>query len=229
MEPIAFDLQARLTGRDWPPFALTMIGMKRLDNLHFCIRDALHNQIPGDLIETGVWRGGSTIFMRAVLKAYDIRNRAVWVADSFAGLPPPDPLNYPSDQGDIHHTFDYLRVTLEEVRANFKRYGLLDDQVHFLKGWFKDTLPGAPIERLAVLRLDGDMYESTMDALTNLYPKLQPGGYIIIDDYALPGCRAAVGDFRTSHRIEDKIIDVDGIGAFWQSTRDITARATSVS
>jgi O-methyltransferase len=134
-------------------------------------------------------------------------------------LPPPDSARYPSDEGDTHHTIDFLRVTLDEVRANFTRYGLLDEQVRFLKGWFKDTLPGAPIEQLAVLRLDGDMYESTMDALNSLYPKLQPGGYIIIDDYVLEGCQEAVADFRSSNGISDQIIDIDGIGAFWQSTK----------
>lgn len=219
MQPVSFDLEARLEGKDWPPFAHTMVGMKRLDNLQSCIEDVLRNGVPGDLIETGVWRGGSTIFMRGVLKAYGVTDRCVWVADSFEGLPPPDPANYPSDKGDIHHTIDFLRVTLDEVRANFARYSLLDEQVRFLKGWFKDTLPGAPIERLAVLRLDGDMYESTMDALTSLYPKLQPGGYIIIDDYVLEGCREAVADFRSANGISERIIDIDGVGAFWQSTK----------
>jgi O-methyltransferase len=219
MQPVSFDLEARLNGVDWPPFAHTMVGIKRLDNLQSCVEDVLRNNVPGDLIETGVWRGGSTIFMRGVLKAYGVTDRCVWVADSFEGLPPPDPANYPSDKGDIHHTFDVLRVSLEEVRANFDRYGLLDDQVRFLKGWFKDTLPQAPIERLAVLRLDGDLYESTMDSLTNLYPKLQPGGYLIIDDYVLGPCREAVTDFRAAHKIEDAIIRIDDSGVFWQVSR----------
>jgi O-methyltransferase len=219
MEPVSFDLEARLNGIDWPPFAHTMVGIKRLDNLQSCVADVLRNNVPGDLIETGVWRGGSTIFMRGVLKAYGVTDRRVWVADSFEGLPPPDPANYPSDKGDIHHTFDVLRVSLEEVRANFDRYGLLDEQVCFLKGWFRDTLPQAPIERLAVLRLDGDLYESTMDSLTNLYPKLQPGGYLIIDDYVLKPCREAVADFRAAHKIEDAIITIDGSGVFWQVSR----------
>ncbi|HEV7891446.1 MAG TPA: TylF/MycF family methyltransferase [Pyrinomonadaceae bacterium] len=219
MQPVSFDLEARLNGIDWPPFAHTMVGIKRLDNLQSCVEDVLRNNVPGDLIETGVWRGGSTIFMRGILKSYGVTDRRVWVADSFEGLPPPDPANYPSDKGDIHHTFDVLRVSLEEVQANFGRYGLLDEQVRFLKGWFRDTLPQAPIERLAVLRLDGDLYESTMDSLTNLYPKLQPGGYLIIDDYVLEPCREAVTDFRAAHKIEDEIIRIDGSGVFWQVSR----------
>src|SRR5207244_9250758 len=106
-----------------------------------------------------------------------------------------------------------------QVKANFDRYGLLDHQVRFLKGWFRDTLPGAPIEKLAVLRLDGDMYESTMDALTNLYPKLAVGGYLIVDDdgYA-PACRQAVQDYRQAHGIKEKILEIDWTGVYWHRT-----------
>jgi hypothetical protein len=214
-----FDQQARAEGRDWPPTAHSMIGLKRLDNLQFCVEDVLTNQIPGDLIETGAWRGGATIFMRAILKAYGVENRYVWVADSFEGLPAADAKKYPHDAGDRHHIHKALRVSLDQVRTNFERYGLLDIQVRFLKGWFRDTLPGAPIEKLAVLRLDGDMYESTMDALVYLYPKLSIGGYLIVDDYAaVQACRQAVHDYRESHDISDEILPIDWSGIFWQRT-----------
>ena len=93
-----------------------------------------------------------------------------------------------------------------EVRRNFERYGLLDDQVVFLKGWFKDTLPKADIGALSILRLDGDMYQSTMDALNALYPRVSPGGYCIIDDYALPNCQKAVDEFReTQEYLRDRL------------------------
>lgn len=210
--------QLRLEGLDHPPTADTMIGLKRLDNLQFCVEDVIKNNVPGDLIETGVWRGGATIFMRAVLKAYQATDRRVWVADSFAGLPKPDAEKYPVDDGDQYHTYEHLRVSLEQVQANFLKYELLDDQVRFLKGWFKDTLKTAPFEKLAVMRLDGDMYESTMDALVNLYPKLSVGGYVIIDDYALHTCREAVKDFREDRGITDEIKEIDWTGVFWQRT-----------
>ncbi|MCX7153222.1 MAG: class I SAM-dependent methyltransferase, partial [Proteobacteria bacterium] len=103
-----------------------------------------------------------------------------------------------------------------QVQANFAKYDLHDDQVRFLKGWFKDTLPAAPIAQLAVLRLDGDMYESTMDALNALYHKVSPGGFVIIDDYILPKCRAAIGDFRRAKGISETIIDIDGAGVYWR-------------
>ena len=150
----------------------------------------IQNQIPGDFIETGVWRGGACILMRAVLNAYGVKDRRVWVADSFQGVPPPDLKKYPADVDSMYHTFEDLSVSFETVQRNFKKYGLLDHQVVFLKGWFKDTLPTAPMERLAVLRLDGDLYESTMIALQSLYPKLSAGGYVIIDVPSLDDARA---------------------------------------
>ena len=208
---------AREEGADWPPEAETMVGLKRLDNVQECIVDVIRRGVPGDLIETGVWRGGCSIFMKAVLTAYGDTERNVWLADSFEGLPKPDPVNYPVDAGDEHWTLhNVLAVSLETVRDNFTKYGLLDNRVKFLKGWFKDTLPTAPIAKLALMRLDGDMYESTIQVLENLYPKLSPGGYVVVDDYALVGCKAAVDDFRTAQGILDPIQTVDWTGVYWQ-------------
>jgi O-methyltransferase len=154
--------------------------------------------------------------MRAVLKVYGDTQRAVWLADSFHGLPRPNPERYPSDAGDEAWKNAALAIPVEEVKANFCKYGLLDEQVRFLVGWFRDTLPTAPIEKIAVLRLDGDMYESTLDALTHLYPKLSQGGYAIIDDYAIPGCQAAVEDYRIKHQIKEALVPIDQYAKFWQ-------------
>jgi O-methyltransferase len=213
----SFDPAARIEGKDWPANAETMVGLKRLENLHFCIRDILERNIPGDLMETGVWRGGASIFMRAVLKTHNVRDRIIWVADSFEGLPRPDG-RYRQDEGDKHWKWNaVLGISLEQVKANFARYGLLDEQVRFLAGWFKDTLPSAPIQQLAILRLDGDMYSSTMDALENLYAKLSPGGYLIVDDYgSTPVCRQAVDDFRARRNINEPMRTIDWTGIFWQ-------------
>jgi O-methyltransferase len=158
--------------------------------------------------------------MRAILAAYGDRGRRVWAADSFHGLPKPDAARYPADAGDLHWTRIELAVSLDEVKRNFARYGLLDERVCFLEGWFKDTLPAAPIDRLAVLRLDGDLYESTLDALRALYPKLSIGGYAIVDDYgAVAACARAVEDYRREHGISEPIRDIDGIGVYWQRQR----------
>lgn len=213
-----FDVEARRNGQDWPSEAVTMIGQKRLDNLQECITSVLSDGVPGDLVETGVWRGGASILMRAALKAYGDHRRLVWVVDSFAGLPKPNPARYPEDAEDrLWESNSYLGVALETVQANFARYGLLDEQVRFLKGWFADTLPASPIERIAVLRLDGDMFESTMDVLNNLYDKVSTGGYIIVDDYgALANCKAAIDHFRERNRITDPMHEADWTGVYWR-------------
>jgi hypothetical protein len=206
----------RVEGRDWPANAHTMIGIHRLDNLHFCVEDVIARKVPGDLMETGVWRGGAAILMRAILKVNGVTDRRVWCADSFEGLPPPDPAKYPMDEKLTFSQFKELAVSLEEVQTNFRRYNLLDDQVRFLKGWFRDTLPGAPVERLAVLRMDGDLYESTMDALTALYPKVSRGGYVIVDDYGdVPACQQAVHDYWQRNGIQEEILRIDQAGVFW--------------
>lgn len=211
-EPEAF----KENGANWPKTAHSMIGRKRMDNIQFCAEEVLKNNIPGDFIETGVWRGGATIFMRAILKVYGDTQRTVWVADSFEGLPKPNAALYPADAKDNHYTISFLAVSENDVKANFRSYGLLDDQVRFLKGFFKDTMPSCPIRQIALLRLDGDMYESTIQVLENLYDKLSIGGYCIIDDYCLPGAKQATHDFRKQRNITEPIINIDGIGAYWK-------------
>lgn len=205
-----------------PSYAHTMIGMKRLDSLQECIETVLRENVPGDFIETGVWRGGACIFMRAMLAAHGIAVRRVFVADSFQGLPPPDATRWPADRGDGYHRMPIFAVTRQEVEDNFRNYGLLDERVVFLEGWFKDTLPGAPLARLAILRLDGDMYGSTMEALENLYPKLASGGFCIVDDYSLEGCRKAVDDYRGRHGIASPLVEIDWTGRYWR--KDAAAR-----
>jgi O-methyltransferase len=202
-------------GRYWPSYAHTMIGLRRLDNIQHCVETVLRERVEGDLIETGVWRGGACILMRGVLAAYGINDRKVYLADSFEGLPKPDVETSPIDHSSKLYQHDFL--------ANFEKYDLLDSQVVFLKGWFKDTLPLAPIDKLAVLRLDGDMYGSTMEALSSLYSKLSAGGFCIIDDYGdptLPGCKAAVDDFRRENGIYEPIESVDWTGVYWRKEQD---------
>lgn len=213
----SYSYQRREEGLDRPPYAHTMIGLRRLNNIQDCVERVLKENVPGDLIETGVWRGGAAIFMRAILQAYGVQDRNVWVADSFEGLPAPNATKYPEDKDDLHHTDARLAVSVDAVRRNFERYDLLDDQVRFLKGWFGDTLPQADIKQLAVIRLDGDMYESTMDAIASLYPKLAVGGYVIVDDWgAVRACRCAIEDYRLEHGIAEAIRPIDGTGVYWK-------------
>ena len=222
-QQIAFNQTARELGEDWPILAQSMAGNKRLQNIQTLAEDVIDKNIPGDFIETGVWRGGACIFMSAVLRAYGVTDRNVYVCDSFQGLPPPKDHEYPVDRGDTHHTAPFLAVNLEQVQQNFEGYDLLTDQVKFVKGWFSDTLPTLAVEKLAILRLDGDMYESTIVALENLYPKLSVGGYVIVDDYGLPNCRRAIADYREFHGIDTDLITIDNSSVYFQKTKDLDA------
>jgi O-methyltransferase len=191
--PAQFDAARRAQGRDCPAEAETMIGLQRLNHLQQTMEDILAAGVPGDFLEAGVWRGGAAIFMRAVLKAYGVGDRKVWLADAFAG------------------------GALNTVKDNFVKYGLLDPQVAFLAGGFQNTLPRAPIEQLALLRLAGDSYAPTMMALRALYPKLAAGGYLLVDRYhALESCRAAVDDFRREFGIREPLVEIDWAGVCWR-------------
>ncbi len=213
------DRAARMAGRIWPARAVTMLGRERLQSIQSCVEDALVNDVPGDCIEAGVWRGGGSIMMRAVLHAHGAQDRRVWVADSFRGLPPPDP-RYPDDHGSTFHEADGLAVSLPRVRANFERFDLLDDGVVFLAGWFSDTLPATTGESWSVLRLDGDMYQSTIEAISNLYPNLSVGGWVIVDDYkTIASCRRAIDDYRTANAITEPLRDGDWQSVIWRRER----------
>jgi O-methyltransferase len=194
--------------------AETMVGTRQLDNMQACVTTVVRENIPGDLLEAGVWRGGMTILMKALLTALgDKRN--VWVVDSFEGLPDPE-----RSQDSFGWAAGEMAVSLAEVKGNFARYGLLDDRVRFLKGFFSDTLPTAPIERLSILRVDADLYESTKDVLDNLYSKLSPGGFAIFDDYQnLKDCRRAVDECRARHDVRDPIVNIDSRAVFWRKSK----------
>ena len=204
-------------GGPWPLVGETMIGARRLDHLQRCVEIVLANAIPGDLIEAGVWRGGAAIVMRAVLAADQIADRTVWLADSFEGVPSPDPRRHPADAGYRLHRYPELAISIEHVRANFARYGLLDDQVRFVEGRFRDTLPTLSGHRWSLIRVDGDLAESTHDSLQNLYPSLSPGGFVIVDDYgAVRACRQAVDEFRAIRRVREPIEYIDESAVFWR-------------
>lgn len=269
-----FRLDRRVQGEDAPREAHTMVGIPRLNNLQQCVETILAEQIPGDLLEAGVLRGGASIFLRAVLKAHQVTDRSIIACDTFrptlsqgrtvfqdlllrflsviASLPnkrvhralyelarkiPPEKRSFPiaetpSDEV-IECTMFILRharelatvhkdqTGVEAVKSHFARYGLLDDQVRFLEGFFSDTLPNASLNQLALIRLDGDLYESTRDALIPLYPKLSPGGFCIIDDYyAFTDCQRAVDEYRAAHNITAEMVQIDKLAVYWRKPRD---------
>ena len=205
-------------GISWPSKAVSMIGLARLDNIKSLLEKVIREKIPGDFLEAGVWRGGACIYAKGVIEVWGEVDRQVIVADSFEGLPPPDPA-YPADAESTHYAQKELAVSEDEVRDNFVRFGLLDDRVKFIKGFFKESFKRPlPFETLAILRLDGDMYSSTMETLEALYDKVAPGGYIIVDDYSLSGCRRAISDFRIARKITDAIHAIDWTGVWWRKS-----------
>ncbi len=209
------DMRVRLMGEDWPREAETMIGLTRLDQLHDALDTVRIEGIRGDIVEAGVWRGGAMIFAKAYLETWQIHDKKVFLADSFRGLPKPDD-RYPVDRGDIHFSFAELAITKKEVETNFEKYGINPKEVIFLEGWFEDTLPSAPIKQISILRMDGDMYSSTIQTLNALFDKVCSGGFVIVDDYYLKGARAAVKDFLELRNIKVEIHHIDKMSAFFR-------------
>ena len=207
------DRRLRAAGMDWPLHGLTMVGLNRLDDLQACVEAVVREGIEGDLIEAGAWRGGASILMRATLDSLGAGARTVCVADSFAGFPLAD------DQESLNAT-DYLAVPLAEVEANFARFGV-ERGVRFVPGFFEESLPGLAGRRWSLVRLDGDTYEATWQALACLYPGLSAGGHVIIDDYhAVPECGRAVDEFRRRHGIAEPLEPVDWTCVRWRRESD---------
>lgn len=196
---------------------ISMLNEHKLDTLRYCVEDCLTRGVPGDIIETGVWRGGATIYFAGILKAHGNESKKVFVADSFEGLPRPDEEKYPQDKGGTEYLRKDLAVSLEEVTANFERFDLLSDNVIFIKGFFEESLKTATIEKLSILRLDGDMYGSTMTVLNQLYHKLEIGGYLILDDWLISGAREALLDFREKMGIKEELYQ-DFSGVYYKKT-----------
>ncbi len=199
-------------------FAHTMIALSALDNIERCVETLVSENIDGDFLEAGVCQGGAVILMRALQTAYGQGHRKTWAADSFQGLPKPR-LKPDLDSGlDFSESSQpSISCSLEEVKDNFLKYDLLDDGVEFLPGWFSETLPDAPVKQLALLRLDADMYASTMEALRHLYPRLVTGGFVIIDDYGyFKFCRQAVDEYRSQNGIHEPMHFVNPTVVCWR-------------
>jgi hypothetical protein len=196
---------------------VSMLGEHKLDTLRYCTEDCLKNNIQGDIIETGVWKGGATIYLAGILKAHGNTDKKVFVADSFEGLPPPDATKWPQDKGDTSYKRTDLAISVQDVKDNFRKFNLLSENIIFIKGFFEHSLQSADIQKLAILRLDGDMYGSTMTVLEQLYHKLEVGGYLILDDWLISGARQALLDFRERIGIQEDLYE-DFSGIFWKKT-----------
>lgn len=208
-------LTQRLAGKDWPNNgAITMIGEKRLDNIYDCLENVISNKIPGDFIECGVWKGGACVYAKAVINQLK-SDKKVFVADSFCGFPKP---KFNWDKGANFLDSKELKVSEDEVKLNFKKYECLDDNVIFVKGYFEDTLPKLN-ETFSIIRADGDLFESTIDILVNLYQQLSIGGFMIIDDFSLKCCQEAVRQYLQQNHLEVDMKVIDYTGIYWKKEK----------
>jgi O-methyltransferase len=204
----------RVEGVAWPAEAETMVGLKRLNNVAELVYKLLTRKIEGDFVEAGVWRGGVSILIQGILVENGLQDlKHVYVCDSFSGLPPQkSKVDRQASMNNSH----FLAVPLEKVKSNFAKYDLLQSNVFFIQGWFDQTLPNLEVEKISLLRIDADFYESTMDVLNNLYHKVSSGGYIVVDDYMIDGCRQAVDEFRSRNGIESALKMIDWTGVYWK-------------
>ncbi len=226
-ELAADELDVRIEGRDWPRHGLTMCGLPKLDDLQRCVETIVRDEVPGDLIELGTWRGGASILMRATLNCLGAYDRTVWMADSFQGFPehvPGSERAYSRTVEPFMSAFDYLVAPVEDVRASVARFGLADG-VRIVPGFFADTV-GEITGQWALLRLDADTYDPTMLVLEHQYPSLSVGGFAVIDDYgALEECRVAVDRYRADHGITEPLEEVDWGCVRWRKERQSRAGA----
>lgn len=160
------------------------------------MRLCLEREIPGDIVEAGVYAGASIAIMAKAYMEYCLAypnpqtliRRRFHLFDSFAGIPPPE-------EQDIELALNVggeSACSLEDVKKNMRDWGIQEEILVYHPGLFRDTMPRAPIGNIAILRLDGDLYSSTKVCMEHLYPLLTPGGYVICDDFDLTGCRQAV-------------------------------------
>lgn len=224
-EKFAAIVQHKIAGTSWKRrparFAHTMVGLRRLDNLEYCAASVIANGVAGDFVECGVLQGGASIFLRALQVAYGEPSRRTWLCDSFAGPPPPtDAVDRELAAGFNEAAEPWLAATVESVRDNFRTYDLLSEEVRFVEGLFADSLPHAPIERIAILRLDVGLFDATTDVLEHLYDRVSEGGFVVIDDYNVyEPCRRAVDEFRARRGETSPMRPADWNSAYWQKPR----------
>jgi O-methyltransferase len=194
---------------------ITLLSKGQLDLVEQSVLSLEERAVPGDFMEAGIWRGGVIILLQAMIRAHGLTGRRVFAADSFAGIPKNvRALNDPVDLWS-----DRWVAPLDEVARNIERFGLLDDGIVFVPGFFSDTLKTLAGERFALIRLDSDSYDSVETSLDHLYPLVSQGGIVIIDDWHLPGCKMAVLNYRAQYGITDEVVEQEA-NAYWVKQQD---------
>ncbi|MGZ4716432.1 MAG: CmcI family methyltransferase [Acidimicrobiales bacterium] len=199
-------------------FPYTTLGRVGLDALEAKLDLLQEDKVGGDLFECGTGRGGSAIFMRGYLDSREVIGRKVWVADRFRASPLVDADGQPEEAAD----FSDLLADLNIVRDAFHRFDLLDDRVRFLQGDYAETLPDAPVEKIALLRLGAGLGAEVADILDLLYARVAVGGIVLIEEAHEPATAQAIADFRTALGVDEQL---EQIGTFGTSWRKVAKRA----
>lgn len=201
------------------PYAYSMISPERMRDVRMACETVIRENIHGAFVETGICRGGALMMMQGVNRDFYHDNcnhyfRPVFGFDSFNGVPRP---YMEQDKGLNLFTFPELAVSKAQVEKNFRNLDLWGDNVRLVEGWFKDSLPVTDTGPIAVLRLDGDLASSTLEAFENLYPRLSIGGFVLVDDYNdIPQCKWATDKYRQEHGITEDIVESDWTGIYWR-------------
>jgi O-methyltransferase len=193
-------------------FPYTMVGLPRLRKLHELAESIDDLGVLGDVVECGTCNGGTGAILASVA-CRSSYNRHVWLLDSFEGLPP-------AGEEDGAQAGDYTGFCCgheDRVREVLRLCTVPDQAVTLVKGWFQDTLPKLSVSRIALLHIDADWYDSVRVVLEHLYDRVSPGGYVVFDDYGYwEGCRKACDELRATRHIRTPLVDVDGVGAYFQ-------------
>jgi hypothetical protein len=188
----------------------TMTSPERLLANMDAVTYVVQRGIPGAIVECGVWRGGSSLVMIRALQGLGVSDRDVFLYDTFTGMTKPTSLDTsrfdepalevwedtPPSETPWNDAFGPAAFNVEDVRGLITATGYPGDRLHIVAGPVEETIPGTIPEGIALLRLDTDWYESTKHELHHLYPRLSPGGVLIIDDYGhWEGARRAVDEY----------------------------------
>jgi O-methyltransferase len=202
----------------------TMTSTERMHALYQAVNHVTDAKIAGDVVECGVWRGGSSMLSALALLARDDRSRRLWLYDTFEGMTPPGELDVKYDGAaarDLLSTQDrsaelvndWCVASVEDVRSNMQATGYPMDRVRFVEGKVEETIPAQSPDAIAILRLDTDWFESTWHELVHLYPRLMPGGVLIVDDYGWwKGAREAVDRYFAEQGVRMLLARVDDTG-----------------
>jgi O-methyltransferase len=195
----------------------TMVKTNNLVNLYNLVQKVNSRSTIGDIVECGVWNGGSAAIMAsACASSQGGIDRRIWLFDSFAGLPTPGPRD-----GAMERKYYFQGMnkgSVEEVKRVFGKLSLPMENIKICAGWFSATLPAADIQRIAILHIDADWYSSVMAVLETMYDKVVPGGFVVLDDYGYwDGCTQAIENFIREHKIDGvKLERVASTGAYFQ-------------